>query len=588
MKNRGQNYRHFISFIALLFFSFLIYANSDDGSKRNINGKVTYLNKPLKDVNIILKNKNLVTRTNSKGEYLIQAEIGDVLQYSYMGFKTITIMVEDITNVLNIEMFIQDDKLGETQVVAHKNTGREYLRSMKGLQKFNTAIGIIDPNSMGYPIYYIDGNDLLPHYMSLSEALVGKFPGYYRTGVSYGFSYDRQKAYYRSSRRSMIWDVDGVIFTDEPPVDVTQVKDIHVLTSLAATYRYGLGAGGVIVVHTKNGNFDNVETQYEKPEIYTNQNYYKEDAVVIDNNILPTNLYTNTFIAIKDKQKAFDYYNSTLKTRLTDYNVHISIAKDFNDNFNDPAMAALILKDLAATHDKNPEILKAIAFQLQSFGIKKETISIYESIFKLRPQYAQSYRDLANAYKEDQQYNKAWKLYMSYIFQGKDISGEGIGQIIYNELEWLYFDNGSETSSNVRFIPRNETIVNFSNDVRIVFEWNTSEAEFDLEFVNPNKQSYVFKHSLKNNQDLINDEKEKGYSSKQFIFDDLKDGEWLVNLSYSGNKKPEPTYIKVTNYYHWGKPNQQETILVYRLEKGTQKIQLNRLNKESINVVGLN
>ncbi len=585
MKNRGLNYRHFISLFVLLSFSFLIYANSDNGSKREIKGKVTYLNKPLKDVNIVLKNKNLVTKTNSKGKYLIQAEIGDVLQYSYMGFKTITIIVEDVTKVLNIEMFIQSDKLDETEVIAHKNTGREYLRAMKGLQKFNTAVGIIDPNSMGYPIYYIDGKDLLPHYMTLSEALVGKFPGFYSSGVSYGFSYDRPRSYYRSSTRSMIWDVDGVIFTEEPPIDVTQVEDIHVLTSLSATYRYGLGAGGVIVVHTKTGNFDNVEIQNESPEIYTNQNYYKEDAVTVSSNNFPTNLYTNTFSAINNKQKAFDYYNSTLKSRLTDYNTHISIAKDFNDNFNDPAMASLILNDLAATHAKNSEILKAIAFQLQSFGLKKEAIGIYESIFKLRPKYAQSYRDLANAYKENEQYNKAWKLYMGYIFQGNDVSGEGIGKILYNELEWLFFNSLSETSSNVRFVPKNETIVDFSNDVRMVFEWNTSEAEFDLEFVNPNKQSIVFAHSLEKNQDLINDEKEKGYSSKEFIIDDVKDGEWLVNLNYKGNKKAEPTYIKVTNYYHWGKPNQQESISVYKLEKGIQKIQLNRLDKESIAVV---
>ncbi|MEZ4781739.1 MAG: hypothetical protein R2816_09295 [Flavobacteriaceae bacterium] len=30
----------------------------------------------------------------------------------------------------------------------------------------------------------------------------------------------------------------------------------------------------------------------------------------------------------------------------------------------------------------------------------------------------------------------------------------------------------------------------------IILEWNSSEAEFDLEFVNPELRSYVFEHTL--------------------------------------------------------------------------------------------
>jgi len=38
---------------------------------------------------------------------------------------------------------------------------------------------------------------------------------------------------------------------------------------------------------------------------------------------------------------------------------------------------------------------------MQEYGLKGDAITIYERIFKLRPHYAQSYRDLANAYKEN-------------------------------------------------------------------------------------------------------------------------------------------------------------------------------------------
>jgi uncharacterized protein YfaP (DUF2135 family) len=149
-------------------------------------------------------------------------------------------------------------------------------------------------------------------------------------------------------------------------------------------------------------------------------------------------------------------------------------------------------------------------------------------------------------------------------------------------MEWLYYNKKSQSAINVQFVPKSENIIDFRNDMRLVFEWNTSEAEFDLEFVNPQKQVYTFEHSLENNQELINDEKQKGYSSKEFIIDDVKQGQWLVNLTYKGNKKPEPTYLKVTTYYYWSKPNQHKKIAVYKLDKEFEKIQLYRLNKQSL------
>ena len=129
-------------------------------------------------------------------------------------------------------------------------------------------------------------------------------------------------------------------------------------------------------------------------------------------------------------------------------------------------------------------------------------------------------------------------------------------------------------------MPKSENLFDFRNDVRIIVEWNSSEAEFDLEFVNPELRSYVFEHTLSGNQDLITTEKQNGFSSKEFFIDDLKDGEWLVNITYKGNKKPEPTYFKITKIYNWGKATQSKEIAVYKFQNEREKIQLMQFNKE--------
>ena len=129
------------------------------------------------------------------------------------------------------------------------------------------------------------------------------------------------------------------------------------------------------------------------------------------------------------------------------------------------------------------------------------------------------------------------------------------------------------------FTPKSKDVSDFSNDVRIVIEWSSSEAEFDLEFVNAEKRVYAFEHSLGANQKLITDEKKKGYASKEFFINDIGKGNWLMNMTYKGNKKPAPTYFKITQYFNWGKTYQTKKIKVYKFQNERDKIQLLKLNK---------
>jgi len=558
------------------------YTNYSQENKilKEIRGKVTYLESPLPDVNIINKNVEIGTKSNAQGNYVIQAKTGDELQFSYVGFKTVNIVVEDITAVLNIEMKEKITELDET-VVKTNTSGKEYRRAKRAEKKFTSSMGTFDPKTAGYAVATIDGVEINIGNGSLTQALVGKLAGYY---------IDEGKPFLRAGNMSVtqsypaIWDVDGAVYTEEPPVDISLIKDIHVLKSLAAVNRYGnIANGGVIIVRTVKGSFDGDEkNKKDVASQYTNQEYYNDDAIEINKESFITNEYTKVLTDLKIKQKAFAYYKDSLKATIKDYATHIGIAQDFNNYYKDKNLSLEILNDLANKHNRNPEVLKAIAFQLEELGFVKDAIVVYKNVFKLRPKYAQSYRDLANAYTEDKQYKKAWQLYLSYLRQGNDVSGEGIGELLYNEMEWLYFNRRNESAIKVKFQPKSENIIDFRNDMRLVFEWNTSEAEFDLEFVNPQKQVYTFEHSLENNQNLINDEKQKGYSSKEFIIDDVKQGQWLVNLTYKGNKKPQPTYLKVTSYYYWGKPNQHKKIIVYKLDKEFEKIQLYRLNKQSL------
>ena len=98
------------------------------------------------------------------------------------------------------------------------------------------------------------------------------------------------------------------------------------------------------------------------------------------------------------------------------------------------------------------------------------------------------------------------------------------------------------------------------NTTRVVVEWNETEAEFELQFVNPEGQYHKWKHTFADNEGRIIDEKMTGYSMEEHIMDNNLPGFWEINVRYDGNKSLTPTYMKITTYYNYGERDQKKQV----------------------------
>jgi hypothetical protein len=549
---------------------------------KTIRGIISGLTSPLANVNVSIKDKYVGTKSDKDGKYLINAEIGDVINFNYIGFKPVAIIVEDVTHILNIDMMTYANELDEVVLKVngkYGKSGKVLERAKKVEEEFTTSRGKFNPKKAGYSVAYVGGDEISNTYGSVLEALQGKVAGY---SIKNGEAYLRGEGMSVNQKHPAAWEVDGVFTTTPPNIDLSQIKNIRALKSLASTNKYGtLGAGGVIVIQTKSVDFGNKTSVASKNKNkFTNKNFYSEDAENVNLDLSFSNAYTNKIQEFNNKGNAYVYYLKELQNQLKDFNIQLSVAQKFISYYKDAHYSLKILKGLADKYAYHPENLKTISYLMQSIKAKKEAIDVYRKVLILRPKYAQSYRDLANAYIENEQFKMAWRLQMNYLMQGNDLTDEGIGKLLYNEMEWLYFNRKNQTLIKERFVPNSKNAEDFKNDIRLVFEWSTSEAEFDLEFVNPQKQAYVFEHSLFANQELIFSEKKKGYSSKEFMIDNIGIGEWLVNITYLGNKKPEPTYFKLTTYYNWGKSTQTQEIRIFNFKDERKKMQLLKLNKQ--------
>ena len=551
---------------AFLFLSLTVHAQNT--IKKEISGIITYEGTPLSNVNILIKNSEKGTSTNNKGVYKIRAKEGDILQFTHINMKAIEVLIEDITTILNISMKAANNELDEV-IISSKKKNKQTGLYPKKPKKISSGGFTIDTRRTGYSVRYISGEELNLSGISIGRALQGKIASYKLVVDEFGNEYAKLRdTGTLLTVKYAIWVVDGQVYNFAPPIPLENIKEVAVLRSLAGVNRFGSEAiGGAIIINTTVGNFDPVKDVYSEENPYTNKEYYNEDAVAYNLLSSPKLNYIIELESISNSNKAFKKYQELLSEHQDKSDFYLNVANSFKFKYNDFKNFKRVLLDSEEYSKLNPEELKIIAYLYQQEGFYENALSVYKKIIKLRPKHIQSYRDLINVYTELKQYKKALNTYNYFFNKGFTIEENGIGEIIAREAEALT-SKISKTN-----LPDEKTL-----DTRIVFEWSSSEAEFTLEFINPQKQVYKIEHTLSDNSSLILDEKLKGYTSREFVIDGDIGGEWLVNLTYYGNKKYAPTYLKTTVFNDWGRSNEIKKTTVYKMTLKDQKTQLFKIN----------
>jgi len=88
---------------------------------------------------------------------------------------------------------------------------------------------------------------------SLVDALSNRIPGARKITDRYGNKnlMLRGRQSFKTAGDEVLWDIDGIIYSNPPILNINQVKYVEVLKGLAATNKYGSeGGAGVIIVQT--------------------------------------------------------------------------------------------------------------------------------------------------------------------------------------------------------------------------------------------------------------------------------------------------------------------------------------------------
>ncbi len=222
-----------------------------------ISGKVTTSDgTPLSNVSITIKGTRKGTSTNANGVYLIQANKGDVLIFSFVGYAIQEVKVGE-SNELNISLLPSNTQLNEVVV---------------------TALGIKkQARSLGYSTTDVDGSKFTQsRETNIGNALTGQVAGVSVSGTATGPS-GSSRVLIRgnsslSGQNQPLYVIDGIPYDNTSQgtapgkyggqdfgdglsnINPDDIESIQVLKGVAASALYGFrGGNGAILITTKSG-----------------------------------------------------------------------------------------------------------------------------------------------------------------------------------------------------------------------------------------------------------------------------------------------------------------------------------------------
>ena len=551
----------------LLSLGFLVMTGLKAQEIRTIKGTVSDGQNPMEDVRIEVQGKETQTFTDAEGKYELQAAVGDMVKYSYTGMKDYIVRVEDVTRYLNMIMIPDVEELAEVTVTGSNrksqlDLGIEYASNPRIIK---TAFGYLDADTAPGKIRMLSEEDIQPIGLCILNVVRNRFAGVWTTGdCQSGGDIIIRGPGSVSNQRVAVYDVDGLILRDAPIwLDINHIKRIAIVSSVSYSSRYGaLGNGGVVIINTITGNPQDPKI---KDQARLRNNYYKGDALsgsAIQND-LPTYLtelnQTTTF------DQAREVYNTYEARYQSSPYFFLDAYRHFYDRLGEESFADAVIAENFKRFDDNAVLLKALAYLYQEQGRSRKALDLMKEVFILRPQYSQSYMDLANAYRDARQYDKAARMFFRYKYLLDEnflVTSEDFSKIMQHESDNLLSLHVRDVGVDIDEILTDPFV---QNTTRVVLEWNDTEAEFELQFVNPEGQYHTWKHTYADNEERLLDEKMKGYAAEEQIIDRALPGQWQINVKYLGNKSLTPTYLKVTTYYNYGERDQQKQVRTFRL-----------------------
>ena len=207
--------------------------------EKQITGKVTFNGEPIPGVSILIKNSSVGTATDFDGIYAINANEGDILTFSSVGFKTEEITIGSISEI-DISLTEDTQELDEVVLIGY---------------------GAIKKKDMSSAISTVKGEELSKRTVTnIQDALAGQLPG---VQVQSSGGQPGSEGTVTIRGLSTLNDNTPLYVVDDVPLDdinfltPDDIESVQVLKDASASAIFGSRASnGVIIIRTKQARTD--------------------------------------------------------------------------------------------------------------------------------------------------------------------------------------------------------------------------------------------------------------------------------------------------------------------------------------------
>ena len=299
---------------------------------------------------------------------------------------------------------------------------------------------------------------------------------------------------------------------------------------------------------------------------------YKGSLVV--KNRMPKTAYLNGLEFFEKEEDAYRFYLKQRESYKEVPHYYIDVSDFFHKRFNSKVYANRILSNIAELDADNYSLLKAFAYKLEERKQNDLALYIYKNILELRPEDAQSYRDVALAYENLGLCKEAFTVFLDIITNKIYENNKhrrifkGLQDIAEEELKLLYqkYKSDLDTVELPKYFKIDTTPIDF----RVVVDWNHNDTDIDLHIIDPNLEECYYSHSKTQQGGRLSRDMTQGFGPEQFVLRKAKKGNYYVKIKYFGDRKQRietPTFMKVTIFKNQGKSSAEKIIRVIRLTK---------------------
>jgi len=201
---------------------------------------------PLANVSVMIKGAKVDTVTNADGVFSINANIGDVLVFSRVGYTDQEVVVGEQDN-LTITLVATDSKLDEVVVIGYGTQKRRDLTGSVSSVKADDIVRSPAHNAMEALQGQVPGLDIVRNSGSATSGVSMNIRG----KRSLSTAKDEYGNLVANNPLVIIDGIQGGNISDIPP---QEIESIDVMKDASSTAIYGSqGANGVIIVTTKKG-----------------------------------------------------------------------------------------------------------------------------------------------------------------------------------------------------------------------------------------------------------------------------------------------------------------------------------------------